>query len=70
MIDRIEPVPDRGPVIEPVARARLLTPVEREAERRRREDQRRRRAKVRPEPSGDAPGEAGNGAAPRIDVRG
>jgi hypothetical protein len=65
VIDRIEPVPDRGPVVEPIARPRLLTPVEREQERRRREERRKQRQN-----GSRTPRDAPSGGRPGLDVRG
>ena len=67
MTQRIEPVGPRTGT-QPVSAPLLLTPVEREAERRRREEERRKRAKraAKPDPEGSE--------APRqgsvLDVRG
>jgi hypothetical protein len=65
--ERIDPITpaSRGP--DPV-RPALLTPLEREAERRRREERRRGRSPDgrRPEPSAERDGDE----RPRLDVRG
>ena len=60
--DHLDPVGPRAGT-QPVASPQLLTPVEREAEKRRREEQRKRRQRAQP-PS-EAPAEGG-----RLDVRG
>jgi hypothetical protein len=54
VIDRIDPLPARGPVVEPVTRPKLLTPAEREEARRRREELRRRRREKFPQVPSEA----------------
>jgi hypothetical protein len=66
--DRVDPIGPAPRAVDPV-RAPLLTPLEREAERRRREqarEERRRRERRDPEPR--EPGE--EEPRPRLDVRG
>ncbi len=67
MTQRIEPVGPRTGT-QPVSAPLLLTPVEREAERRRREEQRRKRSKRAAAPDPEAPEAPRQGSV--LDIRG